>query len=97
MARDEGLMKIEADACQFAVGGILSQEQDGVFKPVAYYSKSLTDTERNYDIHDRELLAIIKTLREWRHYVVGKLVEIWTDHKNLEYFMVKRDLNRRQA
>ena len=62
MAWDEGLMKIEADACQFAVGGILSQEQDGVFKPVAYYSKSLTDTERNYNIHDRELLAIIKTL-----------------------------------
>ena len=62
MARDKGLMKIEADACQYAVGGILSQEIDGVFKPVAYYSKSLNDTERNYDIHDRELLAIMKTL-----------------------------------
>ena len=62
MAWDEGLMKIEADTCQFAIGGILSQEQNGVFKPVAYYSKSLTNTERNYNIHDRELPAIIKTL-----------------------------------
>ena len=97
MARDEGLMKIEADACQYAVGGILLQEQNGEYKPIAYYSKSLNDTERNYDIHDRELLAIMKTLKEWRHYVVGKPVEIWTDHKNLEYFMVKRDLNQRQA
>ena len=97
MAQDEGLMKIEADACQYAVRGILSQEQEGVFKLITYYSKLLTDTERNYDIHDRELLAIIKTLWEWQHLVIGKKVEIWTDHKNLEYFMVKHDLNQRQA
>ena len=93
MAQDEGLMKIEVDACQFTVGGILSQEQEGIFRPIAYYSKLLNNTKRNYDIHDRELLAIMKILKEWWHYVVGKLVEIWTDHKNLEYFMVKRDLN----
>ena len=93
MAWDEGLMKIEADTCQFAVRGILSQEQEGIFRPIAYYSKSLNDTERNYNIHNRELLAIMKILKEWWHYVVGKLVEIWTDHKNLEYFMVKRYLN----
>ena len=65
MARDEGLMRIEADACQLAVGGILSQEQEGVFRPIAYYSKSLNDTKRNYDIYDRELLTIMKTLKEW--------------------------------
>ena len=65
MARDKGLMKIEADTCQYAVGGILSQEQDGDYKLIAYYSKSLNDTKRNYDIHDRELLTIMKTLKEW--------------------------------
>ena len=53
MAWDEGLMKIEADTCQFAVRGILSQEQEGIFRPIAYYSKSLNDTERNYNIHNR--------------------------------------------
>ena len=94
MAWDEGLIKVEADACQYAVRGILSQEQNGVFKPIAYYSKLLNNTKRNYDIHDRELLTIMKTLKEWQHYVIGKKVEIWTDHKNFEYFMVKRDLNR---
>ena len=88
MAQDEGLIKIKADACQYTVGGILSQEQNGEFKLIAYYSKLLNDTERNYNIHNRELLAIMKTLKEWQHYVVGQLVKIWTDHKNLEYFIV---------
>ena len=97
MARDEGLMRIEADACQTATGGVLSQEQDGIFRPIAYFSQSLNKTERNYDIYDRELLGIMKALKEWWHYMIGRKFEIWTDHKNLEYFMEKRDLNRRQA
>lgn len=90
-------MRIKADACQYMIGGALLQEQEGVFRPIAYYSKSLNDTERNYDIHDRELLVIMKTLKEWRHHLIGRKFEIWTNHKNLEYFMVKRDINRRQA
>ena len=97
MARDEGLMRIEANACQTATGGVLSQEQEGIFKPIAYYSQSLNETKRNYNIYDRELLGIMKALKEWRYYVIGRKFEIWTDHKNLEYFMEKCDLNRRQA
>ena len=72
MAQDEGLMKIKADTCQYAVREILSQEQEGIFKLITYYSKSLNNTKRNYDIHDRELLAIMKMLKEWWHYMVGK-------------------------
>ena len=55
--------------------------------------------ERNYKIHDKEMLAIIRALEEWRHFLEGAthLVEIWTDHKNLEYFMTAKKLNRRQA
>ena len=55
--------------------------------------------ERNYKIHDKEMLAIIRALEEWRHFLEGvtHLVEIWTDHKNLEYFMTAKKLNRRQA
>ena len=93
MARDERLMRIEADACQTATGGVLSQEQEGIFRPIAYFSQSLNETERNYDIYDRELLGIMKALKEWRHYVIGRKFKIWTNHKNLEYFMEKRDLN----
>ena len=55
--------------------------------------------ERNYEIHDKEMLAIICALEEWRHFLEGAthLVEIWTNHKNLEYFMTAKKLNRRQA
>jgi len=55
--------------------------------------------EQNYGIHDKKMLAIIHALEEWRHFLKGviHLVEIWTDHKNLEYFMTAKKLNRRQA
>jgi len=59
----------------------------------------LFSVERNYKIHDKEMLAIIRVLEEWRHFLEGAthLVEIWTDHKNLEYFMTAKKLNCRQA
>ena len=55
--------------------------------------------ERNYEIHDKEMLAIIRVLDEWRHFLEGapRKFEIWTDHKNLEYFMTAKKLNRCQA
>ena len=65
MARDTGLMRIEANTCQFTTGGVLSQEQEGVFQPIAFFSQSLNETERNYDIYNRELLGIMKALKEW--------------------------------
>src|SRR5258708_16261589 len=62
-------------------------------------SKSFNETERNYEIYNKELAAIIRALKEWRHYLEGQgiPIEIWTDHKNLEYFMKAQDLTRRQA
>ena len=68
-------------------------------RPVAFISKSLNDTERNYEIHDKEMLAVIRCLEAWRHFLEGARTkfEIWTDHKNLEYFMTNQKLNRRQA
>jgi hypothetical protein len=73
--------------------------EDGLWHPVAYYSKSMNDAERNYEIYDKELLAVIRALEEWRHYIQGAThpVEIWTDHKNLEYFMTSQKLTQRQA
>jgi len=93
--------RIEADSSDFASGAVLFQQLPGEEKwhPVAFYSKSLSPVERNYEIHNKEMLAIICTLEEWRHFLEGAqhLVEIWTDHKNLEYFMTAKKLNRRQA
>jgi len=72
---------------------------DRKWYPVAFYSKSLSSVEQNYEIHDKEMLAIICALEKWRHFLEGvtHLVEIWTDHKNLEYFMTAKKLYRRQA
>ncbi|SJL08909.1 uncharacterized protein ARMOST_12283 [Armillaria ostoyae] len=94
-----GRFRVEADASNGAIGAVLSQEQDSKWRPVAFMSKALTATERNYEIYDKELLAIMLALAEWRHYLMGALedVEIWTDHQNLQYFRKPQKLNRRQA
>jgi hypothetical protein len=100
-AQDEKPFRLEADSSDYATGAVLSQQSDsdGKWHPVAFYSKSLNAVERNYEIHDKEMLAIIRALEEWRHFLEGarQKFEIWTDHKNLEYFMSAKKLNRRQA
>ena len=81
---------METDASDFAVGGVLSQRSSGVLHPCAFYSRSLSGPERNYDVYDKELLAIKVCLDEWRHYLEGgEFVEISTDHRNLEQFLQK--------
>jgi hypothetical protein len=65
LARDNGRFRIEADACDYATGTVLSQEQEGVYHLITFYSKSLNKVERNYPIHKREMLAIIQALYKW--------------------------------
>jgi len=92
--------RVEADASNYATGGILSMKgSNELWRPVAFISKSLSDTERNYVIHDKEMLVVVRCLEAWRHFLEGVTTkfEIWTDHKNLEYFMKVQKLNRRQA
>jgi hypothetical protein len=91
---------LECDASDFAMGAVLSQmNQHGVLRPIGFYSRKFTAAEVNYEIHDKELLAIIEGLKNWRHYCIGTVlpVVVFTDHKNLQYFMSSRQLNRRQA
>ena len=80
---------------------VLSQQSmmDSKWRPVAFYSKFLSLVERNYKIHNKKILAIICTLEEWIHFLEGapNLVGIWTDHKNLEYFITVRKLNWKQV
>ena len=66
---------------------------------MAFISKVLNETERNYEIHDKEMLGVIRCLEAWRYFLESTKVkfEIWMDHKNLEYFMSSQNLNRRQA
>jgi len=88
------------DASDFATGAILEQPDAlNCWHPIAYHSKSLLPAERNYEIHDKELLAIICALDIFRHYLEGRddTTEIWSDHGNLVYFSTKQKLTRRQA
>jgi len=100
MPTDDLPFRVEADSSDYATGAVLSQEQrDGKWHPVAFISRSLNDVERNYNIFDKEMLAIMRSLQEWRHYLMGArhTFEILTDHKNLEYFCTAKNLNCRQA
>ena len=93
-------MRMEVDASDYAIGGVLSMEgEDGKWRPVAFLSKSLNETERNYEIHDKKMLVIIRRLESWRYLLEEAKFKfkIWTNHKNLEYFMKVQKLNWRQA
>jgi len=66
---------------------------------VAFISKLLNITEQNYKVHDKKILVVVRYLEAWRHYLerVKLEFEIWTDHKNLQYFMISQKLNHKQA
>ena len=91
---------LETDASDYVSAGVMSQFDDhGVLHPVAFFSKKHSLTECNYEIYDKELLAIVRCFEEWRPELEGapSPVKVITDHRNLEYFMTTKLLNRRQA
>ena len=88
------------DASAYATGAILSQLcDDEKWRPVGFVSKSLSETEHNYVIHDKELLSVIHRLEEWWHILEGTKhkVGILNDHQNLIYFHSAQNLNCYQA
>ena len=95
------LTRVETDASGFALAGVLTQqqEQEGLWHPVAFWSRKMHPAEMNYETHDQELLAIIEVFKAWRHYLLGVhvTVVVLTDHNNLKYFMTTKTLNPRQA
>ena len=92
---------VEVDASEAGVGAVLSQRSGTPpkLRPCAFFSKKLIPAEQNYDVEDRELLAVIKALKAWRHWLEGAKHPflIWTDHCYLEYMRATRRLNPRQA
>ena len=94
--------RVETDASDFVCGGVLLQPDpnaDERWLPVAFFSSKMTPAECNYEIYDKELLAIIRALETWRPELEGTEtpVDIVSDHRNLEYFMSSKRLSRRQA
>uniref|UniRef100_A0A3P9MQ90 Gypsy retrotransposon integrase-like protein 1 n=1 Tax=Oryzias latipes TaxID=8090 RepID=A0A3P9MQ90_ORYLA len=92
---------VEVDASDTGVGAVLSQKETTTnkLKPCAFFSRKLNPAERNYDVGNRELLAIKLALEEWRHWLEGadQPFIVWTDHKNLAYLRSAKRLNSRQA
>ena len=91
---------LETDASDGAIGACISQPDDkGRLHPVAFYSRKFLGAEMNYEIHDKELLAIVDAFKQWRVYLEGPKheVQVYTDHKNLLYFTTTKVLNRRQV
>src|SRR5258708_1229593 len=93
-------MTVETDASDRAIAGILSATtQDNEIQPVAFFSRSLQGAEKNYDTHDKELLAMFEAFKNWSHFLEGsgEVIDTVTNHKNLEYFMTSKKLSRWQA
>ena len=83
-------VRIEVDASYYAIGRVLSMEyNNGRWRLVVFLSKSLNETEKNYEIYDKEMLVIIRELENWIYLLeFAKFkFEIWIDYKNLEYFI----------
>nr|XP_036575130.1 reverse transcriptase domain protein [Colletotrichum truncatum]KAF6781651.1 reverse transcriptase domain protein [Colletotrichum truncatum] len=91
--------EVETDSSDYAIGGQLGQRDDeGRLHPCAFFSRKLHGPELNYQIHDKELIAIIEAFKEWRPQLSGTKyeVKVYTDHKNLAHFTTSKDLNKRQ-
>jgi RNase H-like domain found in reverse transcriptase/Reverse transcriptase (RNA-dependent DNA polymerase) len=92
--------QIESNASKVATGMVLTQlDSNGNQHPVAFLSKTFSETKRKYEIYDWELLGIIRALKEWRHYIQGSghTTIVYSDHKNLTYFRTAQKLNDQQA
>jgi hypothetical protein len=88
---------VETDASDFAIGAELYQKFDDGRHPVGFFSKKISGPALNYPIHDKELMAVIEAFDEWRPYLSGteEPVDVFTDHRNLKYFVTK-ELSPRQ-
>jgi hypothetical protein len=89
--------EVLCDASGEAIGAVLSQDHGAGFQPVAYESRKLTPAEKNYPVHEQELLAVIHALSTWRHYLEGIHFKCVTDHHSLRYINSQPSLSKRQA
>jgi hypothetical protein len=91
---------VETDASDFSLGAVLSQIQETKrLHPVAYHSRKFKPAETNYDVHDKELLAIVTGFTEWEHMLksVAGEITVYTDHQNYSNFATTKVSTRRQA
>ena len=85
--QQQGTFFLDCDASNVAIGAVLSQEQDGMEKVIAYGSKALSAAERNYCVTRRELLAVVHFCEAYRYYLYGKKFVVRTDHSSLRWLL----------
>ena len=91
---------VETDASDYTLAAVLSiRTLDGNYRPAAFHSWTFKDAETNYDVHDKELMAIYDAFKRWRHYLegAGTPIDVVTDHRNLQYFSTMKVFTQRQA
>lgn len=92
---------VESDASDYAIAAILSQKDahTGTLQPIAFFTRSMGPAELNYDIYDKELLAIVEAFHHWRAYLKGSrhTIQVFSDHNNLQFFTTTSQLSQRQA
>ncbi|CAJ0647813.1 3557_t:CDS:2, partial [Entrophospora sp. SA101] len=88
---------VTTDASDIAIGAVLSQNQGKGEQPIAYESRKLTSAEKNYPVHEKELLAIVHAIKIWRPYLESQKFTVITDHASLEYIHSQSNLSRQQA
>jgi len=88
-------MILETDTSDYALAAILSTWSNGEVCPIAFHSRAFSAIEINYDVHNKELLAIVEVFKKWQHYLEGIAVpvEVYMDHKNLTYFLETKTLS----
>ncbi|KAF8642438.1 hypothetical protein AX16_009497 [Volvariella volvacea WC 439] len=100
LSQDHEKWCLETDTSDYTLGAILYQYQDYpnhslIPHPIAYLSKTMLPAEHNYPIYNKEMLAIMTALKEWRHFLIGteEPFEIWFDHDNIKHYHQPQDLN----
>jgi RNase H-like domain found in reverse transcriptase len=89
--------KVQTDSSETWIGAVLQQRNENGTRPVAYMSRKLNAAEQDCTVHERELLAVVGALQEWRAYLLGNKCILKTDHRPLQYLHTQAHLSRRQA
>ena len=89
--------RLQTDASDFAIGGVLLQQKGKAWLPIAYMSRRLTTAERRFSTHEKELLALIHSLKIWRCYLLNTHVHAYTDHRSLVHWQTFKNLSGRKA
>ena len=99
LPKKNGKLRVETNTSEHAIEAVLLQEQEEKYKPIAFLLKTMQPVERNYEIYDKELLAIVEAFTKQRQYLLDatEKFEVWIDHKNLKYFKESHKLNGWQA